>query len=123
MQLEQISLADSRIIYTQVNLKDHSINIFSSSGYYIPERRILGEIRISLKGWSEFIIKKYISDDPSGLTTEMVLKPYEEMETFEFIQEIKFNDKMLSLSGFSKESKTWIVYEFKETKSEVEQLS
>lgn len=121
IKLKDIELADCRINETKIDLDARSVIIISSKGYYIPQQKMIEKIEILITQWSEFIIRKYISHE-SGKGEEVILRSYDDMETFTLIQEIVFRDDIISFNGWSKESGAWIMYEFVEPQVEVEGL-
>jgi len=78
-------------------------------------------MQIIINDWKELSVEKYVAKEPFEKGETFIIDWTKEIETFTIIQEINCSDAgFLSLSGFSKDSNSWLTYKFKNYKCDIE---
>ena len=107
MRIEEISISDYRVLETE--FEQLELKIVTEGSYDVKAGKSNGTTEITIKNWSEIFFKLFVSDDSFRGLNGVELNS-ENVETFEFIQEIVIDDKTLQLKGFSIESGAWLEY-------------
>lgn len=119
MKIEEIDLADSKVIMKKKDIKNKELVFFFSYVFNIPNKEIVDNVEIVFFDWTSFNQSKFVSYDNFESYKEVKINIDEEFETFSLIQEIIFEKEKITLKGYSKESSTWLVYEFNNVKTKV----
>lgn len=119
MKIEEIDLADSKVIMKKKDIKNKELVFFFNYVFNIPNKEIVDNVEIVFFDWTSFNQSKFVSYDNFESYKEVKINIDEEFETFSLIQEIIFGKEKITLNGYSKESSTWLVYEFNNVKTKV----
>lgn len=119
MRIEEIDLADSKVIMKKKDIKNKELVFFFSYVFNIPNKEIVDNVEIVFFDWTSFNQSKFVSYDNFESYKEVKINIDEEFETFSLIQEIIFEKEKITLKGYSKESSSWLVYEFNNVKTKV----
>lgn len=119
MRIEEIDLADSKVIMKKKDIKNKELVFFFNYVFNIPNKEIVDNVEIVFFDWTSFNQSKFVSYDNFESYKEVKINIDEEFETFSLIQEIIFGKEKITLNGYSKESSTWLVYEFNNVKTKV----
>ena len=109
MDIRELIVTDYKVLSTESDAS--LLKITTTGSYNIVLNKEYKTTKICITEWSNFSIKKFISNEPFGEMRETFLE-LKDLETFEYIQEIEMLDNHLYLRGFSNESGAWLIYEF-----------
>jgi hypothetical protein len=116
LKLEDVNIADSEIIKTFKTTDE--IIIICNSVFNLATNKYVDKIKLTVKHWSSFRIKIFISSQPFSIAEETILKE-NEFEDFEVIQEVVAVNNLLWFRGFSKNSGNWMEYLFENATFEI----
>lgn len=120
LKMDEISLADFRIKEISLGENHDEITIVSEGAIRINDLTKFKETHIKIKNWKKLNVSKYITKDPSTDGYYLKIDWMNNLETFDFIQEILLKEETtLVLNGFSKESDGWLTYRFDEFEYEI----
>lgn len=112
-EIGNIEFADSKVIEMSFSENYDNLSIVTEDSYCISEKMWLGKTKLIISNWDELTVEKYVSDSLHSKGQKFTINWKKEFETFDMIQESLQNETNLSLSGFSKETGSWLTYNFK----------
>ena len=121
LEIDNISLSDFRIKNISLGEDYDQIDIVSEGSYRISDLKIFEETRITIKNWDELRVRKYVTQTPFDNGDTIEINWADNLETFDFIHELILKEESrLILNGFSKESGSWLTYEFDNFEYEIQ---
>ena len=108
--LLNLVFSDFKIIKENISFKNKEIIFFFENAYDVEKSSHIGPTILKINNWTEIKVYKFISND-KFLTFEKTLLNESEIEFFDMIMEIKKENNMILLGGFSKQTGCWLNYE------------
>ena len=122
MTLEDIDLADEKIIHSKMDVFKRKAEFVFESVYGIKEQKHYGQTNIIIRDWADFKNVKYVYNEASNSSTIVTAIEFDEIEKFRFIQVVKQNENNIIFEGWSDDTGYWIEYIFANATVEIKVL-